>query len=433
MEADIINLRPKAALVTSFDRHSSSQSAVEEQAMDLDSEYIFDCVHNCDESSLAVSLSNNIIKLYALPLLEVSGQFNAHESTITHMKYSSTDPNILFSCSLDGTVRGWDIRTYSDAVTLTLAQEVLDMDLPSADAGSNGGGAAAHLLAVAVEGRGACLFDVRRLAPQHALAPALLADGHSDTVTQVCFSPPTTVGGAPGGGGGAASSSTLLATGGEDNLGCIYDAGRIASNVSGKNPDDALLSVLNMESTVQRMGFFGTGADMGLWCLTCTETVSVWHAAAARRLVDLQNPLGMARDRGAALDYLLGCYYFPSFDGLQVVGGTHTGEGWVMRLAPPSPFSHEAQLVPYWKLSGGHQADIRCSDLLSANQPGHEGFLITGGEDARLCVWDLGQPQQSSAEGISQSMATDSSAGRNDLGFGPVRNTGSRQHRTAPY
>jgi len=66
-----------------------------------------------DWSSMAVSLSTNAVKLYSPVVGQYYGECKGHTATINQILFSGhSNPNILSSCSSDGTIRTWDTRTF---------------------------------------------------------------------------------------------------------------------------------------------------------------------------------------------------------------------------------------------------------------------------------------------------------------------------------
>lgn len=79
-----------------------------------DPQYVFKAVYNPATSSVASSVSNNTIKLYRVSgaAVELAGELRGHTSTISDLSFSTPgQPEVLHSCSTDGTVRGWDTRS----------------------------------------------------------------------------------------------------------------------------------------------------------------------------------------------------------------------------------------------------------------------------------------------------------------------------------
>ena len=77
--------------------------------------YVFDIAASADSASLAVSLSNNAIKLYTAQGtggLAYVGELIGHTDTISALAFAGTDnPHSLYSSSADGSVRAWDSRS----------------------------------------------------------------------------------------------------------------------------------------------------------------------------------------------------------------------------------------------------------------------------------------------------------------------------------
>jgi WD40 repeat protein len=72
---------------------------------------------------VAASISNNLIKLYAVTGPQVTHVSNlpsaageaGHTATITGLDWAPDDPALLYSCGHDGVVRCWDTRTSKQA------------------------------------------------------------------------------------------------------------------------------------------------------------------------------------------------------------------------------------------------------------------------------------------------------------------------------
>lgn len=86
---------------------------------DLDSTYVFKATSSLDSSTVAAALSNNAIKLYtcAPSGLGHAGDIPAaHQNTISDIQFALPDlPHALYSCSRDGHVKAWDLRSRQQA------------------------------------------------------------------------------------------------------------------------------------------------------------------------------------------------------------------------------------------------------------------------------------------------------------------------------
>lgn len=62
---------------------------------------------------MAVSLSSNVVKLYSPVTGQYYGECRGHTGTINQISFSvPSTPHVLHSCSSDGTIRSWDVRTF---------------------------------------------------------------------------------------------------------------------------------------------------------------------------------------------------------------------------------------------------------------------------------------------------------------------------------
>jgi WD40 repeat protein len=80
--------------------------------------YVFKIVRSHDGLRLAATLSNNTIKTYSIhaDALSHAGDLRGHSKRITDARFPLPDaPHALYSCSSDGTVRGWDLRSGQQA------------------------------------------------------------------------------------------------------------------------------------------------------------------------------------------------------------------------------------------------------------------------------------------------------------------------------
>jgi hypothetical protein len=189
---------------------------------------------------------------------------------------------------------------------------------------------------------------------------------HSDVITQVCFSP---------------TNNNHLATASLDGLVCWF-------NVTRAGEEDALESVLNCNSAISRIGFFGPG-DQCLYSLTHTETFSMWHVDKAVRMAEfpmLRQHLGSL---GACADYLVDCCYWERPDGtdqqLVLMSGAFDGRINLSRVAIDG-------ITPAGQLSApslsGHQAVVRCAAFIQPDaNTGTPLRVLTGAEDAQICEW----------------------------------------------
>ena len=181
-------------------------------------------------------------------------------------------------------------------------------------------------------------------------------DAHTEEVTRVRFQSP--------------QSPTLLSAS-EDGLACIFDTSK-------PSEEAALNSVLNVQTPLRQVGFFGPSLE-GVYCLTGSETLSVWHYESAQRIcdfgADIRHKLSTLVE-GAAVDYLVDCQWDTTRQELSLVAGNHAGDAYMYRV-------DTGLLSLSHSLLGGHRGDIRAWCPLS-----NSSFFVTVGEDARMCEWN---------------------------------------------
>lgn len=82
---------------------------------DADPTYVFKAARSPDGAGVAASLSNGSIKLYSAgqaQLVHVGDIPGAHQGTITDIQFAlPAVPHALYSCSRDGSIKAWDVRT----------------------------------------------------------------------------------------------------------------------------------------------------------------------------------------------------------------------------------------------------------------------------------------------------------------------------------
>jgi len=257
----------------------------------------------------------------------------------------------------------------------------MKLALPNEQALSVSVGYGGTLVAVGTNKARISFFDLRYNNSQGSPRPsgALMGsyvDAHTDEVTQVTFQ--------------TIESKTVLATASEDGLVAIHDP-------SQPSEEDALLSVLNIGAPLRNVGFFGPCLE-GMYALTGSETMSVHHWDSAQTVSHVGGgglrgllsdavaaDSGRIGDGGNAIDYLVGCAWAQvsteaSSPALHLVAGNSKGDGYLFRMDAD-------QITPVIHLKGGHRGCIR--DFCWIDSPSGGKRLITGGEDARLCEWDL--------------------------------------------
>ncbi|RZC51964.1 hypothetical protein C5167_020389 [Papaver somniferum] len=323
-------------------------------------DYVFQITSSQEENlttttTLAVSLSTNVIKLYSPVTGQYFGECKGHSGPINEISFlDSGSPHLLHSCSSDGTVRFWDIRYFNQVAVLNAgsAQEVFNFALGSSSNSLLSAGCKSEIL----------FWDVRSMKQV-----ACLEECHMEDVTQVHFAP---------------GHQNKLISASVDGLICIVDTeGDI-------NDDDHLESVMNVGTSIGKVGFFGE-MNQKLWCLTHIETLSIWDWKDGTHEATFQEARSLASDSWTLghVDYFVDCLYSEPNDRLWVIGGTNAG---TLGYFPVNYKGASAIQSPEAILEGGHSGIVR--SVLPASsirgRPSQRGiFGWTGGEDGRLCCW----------------------------------------------
>ena len=342
-------------VVTSFEKcQTNEENSGYEQDGGV---YLFDVDILSDKSAIVASSSDNCISFYDVESLKQIRRIKAHSQIINGFDTSKSTPATIFSASSDSFVMGWDLRIAGDIpmMRIKLSDEVTALSVGVTDT----------LLAAGCS-TAVSFYDIRGGGKASKLGE--YSDIHTDTITQLRFS---------------TANSQLLASGAEDGLMTVY-------NTAASDGDDAVVSILNTECPIRRMGYFGND-DEAMYCLSTTETASFWHVATAQRVCDFSNIRSELES-----EYLVDCIYDTASDTLSILAGKYDGSA-KLAVVEPTGLRVTAQLP-----SGGHNATIRCARNYICNNQQQMRF-ITGGEDARLCSWNY---SMSADVGHNQSMNT---------------------------
>ncbi|CAN6347507.1 unnamed protein product [Urochloa humidicola] len=338
-------------------------------------DYVFQ-IASCQEiSTLAVSLSTNALKFYSPETGQYMGECKGHEGTIHEISFSvPSSPQVICSCSSDGTVRAWDTRNFKQISMLrgSASQEMFTFSF---------GGSSGNLLAAGSNAQ-VLLWDWR-----NSKQVACLEESHMDDVTQVKFAP---------------NQQSKLISAAVDGLVCVFDTdGDI-------DEDNHLLSVMNVETSVAKVGFFGNMYQK-LWCLTHIETLSIWDWNDGSRELNLEDARSLASDKWNLdhVDYFVDCHYSLPDDRLWLIGGTSAGTlGYFPVRNDPAGAIGSAEAI----LEGGHTGVVRTVYPAAGT---HESlgqnrgiFGWTGGEDGRLCCWRSDEIAEINKSWISSSLVS---------------------------
>lgn len=359
--------------------------------------YIFDAkLQPRTEHTLAVSASNHLIKLYGCgDSLSFIGQLRGHSARIEDFCWAPVLANdCLCSCSSDTTCAIWDTRSLAAHTIFTLPHRK-----PAFSVAVNG----SHV--VVGSEHDIFIFDVRA-----GKLFSTLHDAHSNDITQI---KPLD---------GADPASRMFATASVDGLVNVIDIGKVPTAPAGhhdpghthrrhpqrpqqqgqdvqaeqeeQEEDEFLLSCLNIEDSVSKIGLFRRRDEMHVFVLTHTEKLSVWSLDTQSRLFHLPNVRELLQ-----VDYLIDCQFEAATDTVFLYAGAYERGGLIARIPASTWQLDAATSVSY--LSGGHQPGSVIRACIS-DFPGRR--IFTGGEDNQLVVWMEDAPGQTSVMSAVESV-----------------------------
>ncbi|GMF09752.1 unnamed protein product [Phytophthora lilii] len=345
-------------------------------ADDFDFDYVLDVQPTAQRSGLALALSTRQLQLRSLDTLALQREFHAHNSSIHEVWTSPTSPFQLASCSSDECVKLWDTRAALPAMVVPVGAEVWSLSV----------GCGETLLAAGTDER-ALFYDVRT-----GRKLGEYGESHVDAITKVRFHP---------------THPAFVVTASEDGVVCFFDC-RIPDE------DDALESILNVESAVSNIGFFGPQRE-NIFCLTGTETLDLWNLWTAERLHHYATIRDDCNCNGLPTDYLIDCVYDDNSNELFLMAGNHDGDMNAVNIGTDAASAGKLQHAA--ALKGGHKACVRCLYYDPEN-----ATLYSGGEDTRLCKWTVpgtAGASMDTSDGYS-SASSSTSSGRRATGLDPA-------------
>jgi FOG: WD40 repeat len=422
-------LTPSRTVVTSFTPITSAAPSAEVSSSSTsydDGHYVLHVACGPISSSnqlsnvpLSCALSNRCIQTYDRETLrKVHSIENAHDKRITdltHAQVASSGDSfhspLVVTSSEDGFVKIFDLRDRSTIPAVRLGLLAKEEAL-SVSIGYNGA-----LAAVGSNKGHVRFFDLRHVSncnsngnnsqTSHVHRPlGSYVDSHTDEVTKVRFQQMNR---------DSHETTSLIVSASEDGLACIFDTTQPLEEM-------ALKSVMNIGSPLRDVGFFGPSME-GLFCLTGSETMSVWHHDSAQRISDfgdVRNHLSHLAG-GIPIHYLVGCAWVDHE--LNLLAGNTEGDCVLYKVDAGSISMNRM-------LKGGHKASIRSFVPVTCNGDGNATCIVTAGEDSRICEWNPNVSEIRPVHGSDHSVASNSRPVAE--GGGAMRR---RKHRKAhsPY
>jgi len=378
--------------------------------------------YNCD-LSISCGLSNGRIQLYNVEQMKLRHTMsipNNHatdsndntsngKSPITDLCYHSHS-NMIVGSVQDGSVHIFDIRQpHHRPTSCTCSSWKIPHQEEALSISMGYGGT---VLAVG-GGKGNIHFvDIRCATtttnPSSSSLLGSYVESHLEEVTCLLFQ--------------STSSSSLLASASEDGLLCTFDTSK-------PTEESALCSVMNVSNSIRRIGFFGPHKE-GLFSLTGSETMNCWHHDSAQLLVpdnfNLRRQLSKSstiqhvdnstttttttttaaqNTSDTTIDYLIDAFWNDKTDSLTLIAGNNSGSTVAMHSVQA-----DGSTSLLYQLLDGHLGCVRASQVIPAGVPWNSSnnhnnnttnatsffdnkmIVITGGEDSRLCRWDVGMP-----------------------------------------
>ncbi|KAI9181933.1 hypothetical protein LWI28_020197 [Acer negundo] len=280
-------------------------------------------------------------------------------------------PHVLHSCSSDGTINAWDTRSFQKVSSLSAgSKEIFSFSF---------GGSNDNLLAAGCGSQ--ILFGIGGTRSKlHVWRSLMLM-----TLLRFILFP---------------TIKTSLFSASVDGLICTLDTG------GDINDDDNLESVINVGTSIGKVGFFGNTYQK-LWCLTHIETLSIWDWKDGQNEANFENARQLATDNWTLdqVDYFVDCLYTGEGESLWVIGGTGAG---TMGYFPVNYKGAATIGSPEAILGGGHTAVVRSilpmSSMGGRPAQSHGIFGWTGGEDGRLCCWLSDESSEINRSWISSAM-----------------------------
>ncbi|KAI9279292.1 WD40-repeat-containing domain protein [Sporodiniella umbellata] len=299
-------------------------------------QYVFDVTANSQYG--ITSASDNMIRLYDLNTLQLAHTIAAHDSKIHQLKLKNEQ--FLFSSSEDGTLKRWDLRSGATPVQcFKYKKPITAFDLNCNDSMAIAG----TELTFDDHATDLVFYDTRQTSILH-----VFNESHSEDITEIKSHP---------------TLPAQFISSSVDGLINNYD-------VTEFDEEEALISVVNSGSSVNKAGYFGPSAEY-LYCITSIETFSLYTLEG-----DVICDYGDIRNIGLTqADYAIDCSYDPTTSRFYLITGSNTGT---------VDFFHVnvGQLQHCQQLKTGHSDVVRS---LFWNHPTQS--ILTGGEDGKLCAW----------------------------------------------
>ncbi|XP_018909071.2 WD repeat-containing protein 89 isoform X1 [Bemisia tabaci] len=346
----------ETASLTTF---PESYALKNEEAASLKQNYILhmSVARENSEAKVALSTSNHSCIVYQVgEQIAQLTSLNDHDKAVSNVRISSQNTNLVFSGSLDGTIKLWDLRRSSKCVKTFQDDTRGDDKLkPITSFDINCDNRVLCAGTELVDGDAFLLFwDIR--------TTNLLGgywESHTDDVTQICFHP---------------SQTNVLVSGSSDGLINVFD-------INETNESAALQNCLNTQSCVEKLSWIKSreGEELDISCITSTVDLQLWSLEGASPYLAIdRDTIGKGMSNSSDDCYLVDVHQFSFTQDLMLLGGCTLGNGDNLQSLK---LSHDSKIKPMANFVGNKQI-VRCS----WHNP-DTGVLLTAGEASILSVW----------------------------------------------
>jgi WD repeat-containing protein 89 len=267
--------------------------------------YIFEIVlstrtNGRTPDSFAVASSTYDVQIYDVDQLRWKQSLKGHTDGISRIRYANSNPNFLWSSSLDGTIRLWDLRNPKPAQSYS-SHSATPERYTTFDVNNNESAIIAGTeLSGDMERSGRIeLWDIR--SPK---SMATLTEAHTDDVTQIVCHP---------------SLSSYFLSGSLDYLMCFCDM----NDLMNEDRDFGILTTINTQQPVTKLGFCDQACHQ-VYVTSHVESFSIWDFEETCKIMDLGDVRGNRwKPSIAAIDYIVDCMYDWRTQQLFLIGGTY--------------------------------------------------------------------------------------------------------------
>ena len=300
-------------------------------------------VHDPKLSSILLTTSaETTLRYIDTETLVTLGELKGHTDVITDVTFSKTTPFIVWSSSLDGSIRGWDLRTNKS--NDIIFQPFNEEKLLSVSCSAND-----EFLCSGAESKedeeeeksNLYIWDARMKIDYQIYSEVFAA-----SVDHCVFNP---------------DARHSLLTGCRDGLVNVFDIR--------EKEEDACQYVLNVENGVSQLNFYNSDSS-SIYCITDEGGIYLWEASQGNEIFKF--PKMDIPDT----DDVINCFYDNKRKILATAAGNGKGDVLIAVL------TEVGGVKPWISLNSGHQDRVRALHMDFENER-----IITSCEDGTINIW----------------------------------------------